>query len=219
MSDHIQTSAQRRAQIRRQKIMSESDNRMKRILSINDNKSDSKDVTNDAIEQKTELSAQEIQQTWKCGQNERQSDHWLNEEPEVRHRFNGHSTEADMESIDRTFPRKVSLISTPIDYKTLQQSHQNNATSLASHLVWVLCQNQTRLSAIGLLLTMATFASIFRLNFLLPFGFTQLFRLVLSRSLKHNGSTKASNKISIVSSVLHQLTVFVFTYITVQIFV
>ena len=206
--------------------MSDSDNRIKRILSINDNINDSNDLVNQRIDAKTDHlkgstpDTSKTEQVWKCGPNARQSvNDWPNDDTEVRHRFNGHSPEPDMDTIDRTFPRKVSLISTPIDYKTLQQSHQNNATSLASHLVWVLYQNQTKLSIISLLLVMATTASLFRLNFVLPFSCTQLFRLAVSRSHKNNGSNKTSNKLSLVSSVLQHLTIFVFTYIIVQIFV
>lgn len=223
----VENSAQRRARIRRQKIMSDSDNRIKKILSINDKKNDINDkmeAINRLIEDKTDFSVTD--KLMNCGQRVTQKDNQLvndSSDTDLRHRFNGHSFESEeqtMETIDRTFPRKVSLISTPIDYKTLQQSHQNNTTSLTSHLVWMLCHNQSKLSIISVLLLAATVGSLLRLNFILPFIVTQLFRFVIIfRSHRSNGSNKSLNNISNVFSVLQHLVIFVFIYILIQIFI
>jgi len=223
----VENSAQRRARIRRQKIMSDSDNRIKKILSINDKKNDINDkmeAINRLIEDKTDFSVTD--KLLNCGQRVTQKDNQLvndSSDTDLRHRFNGHSFESEeqtMETIDRTFPRKVSLISTPIDYKTLQQSHQNNTTSLTSHLVWMLCHNQSKLSIISVLLLAATVGSLLRLNFILPFIVTQLFRFVIIfRSHRSNGSNKSLNNISNVFSVLQHLVIFVFIYILIQIFI
>lgn len=249
-----ETMAERRAQMRRQKIMSESDIRIKKILSINEKQNDKQmdqncDQNYDNYDQnsdhktdnrfgfnsdtnngiKESINEKVLKEFGNCGQlltqtaNDLLKDNSINE---LRHRFNGgldwQSSESTTESqsIDRTFPRKVSLISTPIDFKTLQQSHQNNTTSLASNLIWLLCQNLTQLSVITVLLLVALFGSLFRLNFVLPFFVTQLFRLlIVFFSHKNSGSNKTINHFLIVLSVLQHLIVFVFTYILVQIFI
>jgi hypothetical protein len=126
---------------------------------------------------------------------------------------------SEQQLVDRTFPRKVSLISTPIDYKTLQQSHQNNTTSLLSQFVWFLALNPIQISVISFLILVAIIGSLFRFNFIFPFLLTQIFRLLIIWRNINYGFNKTINKISILISVSQQLTVFVFTYIVVQLFI
>lgn len=256
MSDKIESKARLRAEIRRHKIMSESDNRIKKILSVNENVKQFNDLNDRFVCTQTQTNSlndsindKKLQQNCDQTENVEKSIDILNENS-VRHRFpqslNGtdsqsyessvgrqsegqssgqserHSgPQSEPQSVDRTFPRKVSLISTPIDYKTLQQSHENNANtaSLTSHLVWILSQNQIKISVISFLVLVAIIGSKLEFNFILPFLVTQLFRLLIVwRNHKNNGFNKTFSNISVMFSVLKQLTIFVFTYIVVQLF-
>jgi hypothetical protein len=228
MNDNgIDLNAKRRAEIRRHKIMSQRVDRIEKILSNqrHNNYIESKD---ESVLNENNKKSQPI-----CDEKENQKTidliNELSNDERVRHRFNRSVNGMDSQSfessseqqlVDRTFPRKVSLISTPIDYKTLQQSHQNNTTSLLSQFVWVLALNPIQISVNCFLIFVAIIGSLFKFNFIFPFLLTQIFRLlIIWRNIKYNGFNKTINKFSIFISVSQQLTLFVFTYIVVQLFI
>ncbi len=228
MNDNgIDSNAKRRAQIRRHKIMSQRVDRIEKILS-NQRHNNDIELKDESVFDSINGKSQQI-----CDQKENHKTiDLINELPideRVRHRFNQSLNGTDSQSfessseqqlVDRTFPRKVSLISTPIDYKTLQQSHQNNTTSLLSQFIWFLALNPIQISVISFLILVAIIGSLFKLNFIFPFLLTQMFRLlIIWRNIKYNGFNKTINKISILLSVSQQLTLFVFTYILVQLFI
>lgn len=223
--DHnISDVTKRRAELRRRKILEQSESRMKKIL-FGDNKEElSEKISQHQLDVPTSgnLSSSEgnklkLNEVTTASTDNQPRNRHANCEPcidknsvpsQIQKTFKQNSKEEQKSStVQEQFPRKVSLISTPIDFKTLQESQLRNNSSFSFGNYFNEINFSNLVGTLFLVLT-AVICSYLRFNLIIPFLITQLFRITLepNRNTFHN-----------ISVITNQFAIFVFVYVLTQI--
>lgn len=202
----VQSDVQRRAELRKRKILERSEERMSKILGY---KAESIDLVSEIVSNESDVyssiasSIEKIDapvslDTTRSVVTDRDEDDTMDDEETMYRERN------------QQFPRKVSLISTPIDFRH-QQSKRNGSYAILSPLLKL--NSQTLVSTLLLVVT-AVISSYYSLSCIIPFLLTQSFKYVYVTSSSNN--VHVLNVGSMVYDLIGEFLIFCFVYIIMQ---
>lgn len=201
-SNQVQSDYQKRAELRKRKILERSEERMTKILGykaeladLDTGPTDSDFVHPTSHGFPTNVQANQGDDS--TAREEVEDDVMDEEESKYREQ-------------NQQFPRKVSLISTPIDFRQ-QQSKRNSSYSILTPLLKL---NSQMLLTTFLLILTAVFSSYYRFNCVVPFILTQSFRyvyLTTSSNIVHTASIY-----NLTFELISELLIFTFAYVVTQ---